>query len=222
MKKIISIALVLLIAAGFCFADPVERFVKLTGTIADGDTEKPSDVDPGDVVVDGPIKIVANIITSTNTEAPAGETWPSDGIAFTVSETGFTADLTHELNDSSIDSFTVVYGAYGNVSAEKVGTTSVTISAASDGWHLGDNENPANDQMTLNVISSPDGESTDIMYGTTGDNSGDIKVVTKGGDTAGTLYIVGNTKVTWSKAEGVSTPTAGSYTATITFTFTAS
>lgn len=221
MKKIISIALVLLLAAGFCFAAPVTRIVNITGTIEDGDTETPDGVnDPGDVVVDGPIKIVARIITSTNTEAPAGKTWPSDGIAFTVSKTGFTADLTHELNDSKIDSFTVVYGAYGNVSADNVAKTSVTISAASDGWELGGS--PAGDQMKLEVSSTPDGESTDIMYGTTGDNSGDIKVVTNGGDTAGTLYIVGNTKVTWGKADDISTPAAGEYTATITFTFTAS
>lgn len=225
MKKIISIALVLLLAAGFCFAAPVTRIVNITGTIEDGDTETPDGVnDPGDVVVDGPIKIVARIITSKNNngEAPEGTSWPSSsegGVPFTDSKTSFTADLTHELSDTSIDSFTVVYGAYGNVSADNVAKTSVTISATSDGWEL--NGNSAESQMELFVSSTPDGENTDIMYGTTGDNSGDIKVVTNGGDTAGTLYIVGNTKVTWGKADDISTPAAGEYTATITFTFTA-
>ena len=225
MKKIISIALVLLLAAGFCFADPVTRTVNITGTIKDGDTETPDGVnDPGDVVVDGPIKIVARIITSKNNngEAPEGTSWPSSsegGVPFTDSETSFTADLTHELSDTSIDSFTVVYGAYGNVSAANAANY-VTIKTSDGGWMLGGEE--ADDQMKLNVINSPCGSDSDIMYGTTGDNSGDIKVVTNGGDTEGKLYIVGNTQVTWSKAEGVSTPTAGSYTATITFTFTAS
>lgn len=227
MKKIISIALVLLLAAGFCFANE-ERKVIITGTIEDGDTETPDGVnDPGDVVVDGPIKIVARIITSKNNDgvAPDGESWPEDGVPFTNSQTSFTADLTHELpkegsvDDASIDSFTVVYGAYGNVSAANAANY-VTIKTSDSGWMLGGEK--ADGQMKLNVDNSPYGSDSDIMYGTTGDNSGDIKVVTKGGDTAGTLYIVGYTKVTWSKADSVSTPTAGSYSATITFTFDAS
>ena len=213
MKKIISIALVLLIAAGFCFAADSNASIYLKGTIEKGYLPEKPDNGGSDVFEDEDngmtvlITVVENAADDSTANFGAGGYKPSSY----ASSVEAAKTVKFQESDTGLTSLVLAYGAYGNVGSNN--TPSISVTVASDGWKLNNEGEPVS-TLSLKLNTEPKTQSV-FMGAESPDNTITISKNADGA-TSG-IEKVGYTAITWGVASG-QTPTAGDYTATITIT----
>lgn len=210
MKKIISIALVLLIAAGFCFAADPDASIYLNGTIEKGYLpEEPNNGGSDGFKNDGMtvlITVVENAADDSTANFGTGGNKPS----IYTSSVEEAKTVKFQESDTGLTSLVLAYGAYGNVGSNN--TPSISVTVASDGWKLNNAGDPVS---TLTLTLSTEPKTQTVFKGV--ENPDNTITISKNADGATSgIEKVGYTVINW----GVSgqTPTAGDYTATITIT----
>lgn len=214
MKKIISIALVLLIAAGFCFAADPDASIYLKGTIGEGYLPTEPDTGGSDIFEDGGMTVLITVVDYADNDSSAdfnkGEGYmpskyaASEGAAKTVKLLGTE-------NDGLRSPLVLAYGAYGNVSSDS--TPDISITVASDGWKLNNEGEPVS-TLTLGLETTA---RTQTVFKGVENPDNTITISKNAGGATSDIENVGYTAITWGVAIGQN-PTAGSYTATIKIT----
>ena len=212
MKKIISIALVLLIAAGFCFAADPDASIYLKGTIGEGYLPTEPDTGGSDIFEDGGMTVLITVVENAEDDSAANfGTGGGKQPSIYTSSVGAAKTVKFQESDTGLTSLVLAYGAYGNVSSNNTPDISVTV--ASDGWKLNNEGDPVS---TLTLTLNTEGRSQTVFKGVESpDNT--IKISKNAGGATSDIEKVGYTAITWGVASG-QTPTAGDYIATITIT----
>ena len=212
MKKIISIVLVLLIAAGFCFAADPDASIYLKGTIEKGYLpEKPGN-EGSDVFVDDGMTVLITVVENATDDSTAnfgtGGNKPS---SYASSVEAAKAVKFKESDTTDLTSLVLAYGAYGNVGSDNIPSISVTV--AGDGWRLNGKGDPVS---TLTLTLNTKDRSQTVFKGV--ESPDNTITISKNADGATSgIEKVGYTVINWGVVSG-QTPTAGDYTATITIT----
>lgn len=212
MKKIISIVLVLFIAAGFCFAADPDASIYLKGTIEKGYLpEKPDNGGSDGFEDDGMtvlITVVENAANDSTANFGAGGNKPSKY----ASSVEAAKAVKFKESDTGLTSLVLAYGAYGNVGSNN--TPSISVTVASDGWKLNNAGDPVS---TLTLTLNTEDRSQTVFKGV--ENPDNTITISKNADGATSgIEKVGYTAITWGVASGQTPPTAGDYIATITIT----
>lgn len=212
MKKIISIALVLLIAAGFCFAADPDASIYLKGTIGEGYLPTEPDTGGSDIFEDGGMTVLITVVENAEDDSAANfGTGGGNKPSIYTSSVDAAETVKFQESDTGLTSLVLAYGAYGNVGSNNTPDISVTV--ASDGWKLNNEGDPVS---TLTLTLNTEGRSQTVFKGVESpDNT--IKISKNAGGATSDIEKVGYTAITWGVASG-QTPTAGDYIATITIT----
>lgn len=233
MKKIILAVLIAVFGSGFIFSDG--PFYQVGET--DGASGSASDslivscsVEGGNmpeneylVAQNGGLYIVAQIILDTSyidSSASLSKkenitTWSNDGIHLPSSandETFPTISLLSMGDETAVRNFTVVFGAYGNVSASNLETTSMVINASSGGWKLGSNRTD-----DVNLFMETEGFAGEVFSGSSPEDC-KIIVSTEAAKRQNDISVVGNLKVSWAN-DVDDLLLAGTYSTSIKLTF---
>lgn len=213
MKKIISIVLVLLIAAGFCFAAGHDASIYLKGTIEAGDLPEYPDNEGSDVFEDEDNGMTVLITVVENAEDDSAANFGTGGNKPSIYTSSVEAAKTVKFqeSDTGLTSLVLAYGAYGNVGSNNNPSISVTV--ASDGWKLNNAGDPVS---TLTLTLDTEDRSQTVFKGV--ESPDNTITISKNADGATSgIEKVGYTVINWGVVSG-QTPTAGDYTATITIT----
>ncbi len=211
MKKIISIALVLLIAAGFCFAADPDASIYLKGTIGEGYLPTEPDTGGSDIFEDGGMTVLITVVENAADDSTAifgtGGNKPSSY----TSSVDAAKTVKFQKSDTGLTSLVLAYGAYGNVGSNN--TPSISVTVASDGWKLNNAGDPV---KTLSLTLNTEPKTQSVFMGTESPDNTITILKNADGATSG-IEKVGYTVINWDVVSG-QTPTAGDYTATITIT----
>ena len=108
----------------------------ISGSIPSGTIDNPEGVEEGDIIIKSPFTVVARIVTyegDSASSSPVDITSWGTGSALGSEKTYTDVDLLHT-SASGIDSFSIVYGVYGNISSSDAPNSSVMISTSDSGW----------------------------------------------------------------------------------------
>ena len=211
MKKIISIALVLLIAAGFCFAADPDASIYLKGTIGEGYLPTEPDTGGSDTFEDGGMTVLITVVENAKDDSAAIFGTGGNKPSIYTSSVEAAKTVKFQESDTGLESLVLAYGAYGNVGSNNNPSISVTV--ASDGWKLNNAGDPV---KTLSLTLNTEPKTQSVFMGA--ESSDNTITISKNADGATSgIEKVGYTVINWGVVSG-QTPTAGDYTATITIT----
>lgn len=211
MKKIISIALVLLIAAGFCFAADPDASIYLKGTIGEGYLPEKPDNGGSDGFEDDGMTVLITVVENAADDSTANFGTGGNKPSSYTSSVEAAKTVKFQESDTGLTSLVLAYGAYGNVGSNNIPSISVTV--ASDGWKLNNAGDPVN---TLSLTLKTEPKTQTVFKGV--ESPDNTITISKNADGATSgIEKVGYTVINWGVGSG-QTPTAGDYTATITIT----
>lgn len=187
----------------------------ISGSIPSGTIDNPEGVEEGDIIIKSPFTVVARIVTyegDSASSSPVDITSWGTGSALGSGETYTDVDLLHT-SASGIDSFSIVYGVYGNISSSDAPNSSVMISASDSGWTV---DGSKSDDMSLSTTTTDVNTSPGSVFNWKDENGYVLVSVNEGGGRCDEVQVVANTHVTWDRNDPNVTPVAGTYSASIT------
>lgn len=211
MKKIISIVLVLLIAAGFCFAADPDASIYLKGTIEKGYLPEEPDNEGSDGFEDDGMTVLITVVENAADDSTANFGTGGNKPSSYTPSVGQAKAVKFRESDTGLTSLVLAYGAYGNVGSDN--TPDISITVASDGWKLNNEGEPVS-TLTLGLETTA---KTQTVFKGVEDPDKTIKILKNADGATSDIENVGYTAITWGVASGQN-PTAGSYTATIKIT----